>query len=95
VDGRRSKSEICSKRIPIVNTQAAHLAFALFFVSSLAYSGMAYPAALAKDAVNEKTIDAIRNCKEQFRIFIDVGHYQSAPGATSARGKTDLILIFA
>jgi N-acetylmuramoyl-L-alanine amidase len=50
---------------------------------------MAYPATLAKDAINEKTTDAIRNCKEQFRIFIDVGHYRSAPGATSARGKTE------
>ena len=72
-----------------MNTLASHLAFAPFFVFSLAYSAVAYVTALGKEVLNETTLDTTRNCKEQFRIFIDVGHYRSSPGATSARGKVE------
>jgi N-acetylmuramoyl-L-alanine amidase len=72
-----------------VNTRASHLAFAPFFVFSLAYSAVAYSTALGKEVLNETTLDTTRNCKEEFRIFVDVGHYRSSPGATSARGKVE------
>jgi N-acetylmuramoyl-L-alanine amidase len=68
--------------------RAVHLAFGpFFFLFSLVYSAMTYSAAFAEGAVNEKIIDATHKCREQFRIFIDAGHYRRAPGATSARGK--------
>jgi hypothetical protein len=45
--------------------------------------------ALSKQPADEKPMSAVRNCKEHFRIFIDVGHSMEAPGATSARGKSE------
>ena len=56
------------------------LAFVLVYFCSTAFS---------EQSANEKTMSAVRNCKEHFRIFIDVGHYREAPGATSARGKSE------
>ena len=29
------------------------------------------------------------HCREDFRVFIDIGHSKRAPGATSARGRTE------
>jgi N-acetylmuramoyl-L-alanine amidase len=73
----------------IVNTRAIHLAFGPFLAFCLVHFAMSYSVAIAEDSASEKTISAVRNCKEHFRIFIDVGHYKRAPGATSARGKTE------
>jgi N-acetylmuramoyl-L-alanine amidase len=41
------------------------------------------------DAAQDRARSSIERCREQFRIFIDVGHYRAAPGATSARGRPE------
>jgi N-acetylmuramoyl-L-alanine amidase len=78
------------KRTLIVNARAVHLAFASFLACcSFIYSAMVCSAAPAHELDRDKTISAARNCKEFFRIFIDVGHYRKVPGATSARGRME------
>ena len=72
-----------------MNIRAVRRAFGPFFAFCLVYFAMACSTAVAEESVSEKTMSAVRNCKEHFRIFIDVGHYRKAPGATSARGKTE------
>jgi N-acetylmuramoyl-L-alanine amidase len=37
----------------------------------------------------EAADNAVSTCKQDFRIFVDVGHDRMAPGAVSARGKTE------
>jgi N-acetylmuramoyl-L-alanine amidase len=62
--------------------------FGSFFAFCLAYFTMAHFPAFAEEPIENK-VSADRDCKEHFRIFIDVGHYRDAPGATSARGKSE------
>jgi N-acetylmuramoyl-L-alanine amidase len=44
---------------------------------------------LGQERSKDNTMSATNNCKERLRVFIDVGHYRTAPGATSARGKPE------
>jgi N-acetylmuramoyl-L-alanine amidase len=80
------RRRLLTTRTYLVNLRAANpifgplLAFFLVYFCSTAFG---------EQALNERTISAVRNCKEHFRIFIDVGHYKEAPGATSARGKSE------
>jgi N-acetylmuramoyl-L-alanine amidase len=69
-----------------VNVRATNPAFGPFLAFFLVYF---CSTAFSEQSVNERTKSAVRNCKEHFRIFIDVGHYREAPGATSARGKSE------
>jgi len=69
-----------------MNVRAVNPAFGPFLAFFLVYF---CSTAFSEKSADEKTMGAVRNCKEHFRIFIDVGHYREAPGATSARGKSE------
>lgn len=69
-----------------MNVRMANPAFGPFLAFFLVYF---CSTALSKQPADEKPMSAVRNCKEHFRIFIDVGHSMEAPGATSARGKSE------
>jgi N-acetylmuramoyl-L-alanine amidase len=76
-------------RTYIVTVRATSPVFGAFLAFCLVYFAIVCSTAFSEEPANEKTKSAVSDCKERFRIFIDVGHYREAPGATSARGKLE------